>query len=170
MDRTPCLAIAAVVVLATTTTHATAASLGRLTFTITKGTVSCGWPALSPPSLPPFSGEVDTDGTKRSDLGLGCLYFGGGGAGMFPGTPIPDGGRSVLGVTGISLSGLALTLGADPGARPAKASAADEHAHFRAGVDSVDVRGFPDAPRAVLYAGVPRMPRWLRQPRHDDRA
>jgi hypothetical protein len=74
MERTPGLAIAAVVVLATTATHA-AASLGRLTFTITKGTVSCGGPALSPPPLPPFSGGVDNpDRTKRSDLGLGCLY------------------------------------------------------------------------------------------------
>src|SRR5262249_16163726 len=48
-----------------------------------------------------------------------CLYFGGGGAGVFPGTPIPDGGRSVLDVTGISITGVALTLGPDPGTGPA---------------------------------------------------
>src|SRR5262245_56015120 len=95
-------------------------ALGRLTFTIAKGTSSCGGPALSPPPLPPFSGGVDDpDGTKRADLGLGCLYFGGGGAAVFPGTPIPDGGRSVLRVTGISLTGVALTLGGDPGSGPA---------------------------------------------------
>ncbi|HLY37109.1 MAG TPA: hypothetical protein VKU61_03680 [Candidatus Binatia bacterium] len=97
-----------------------AASLGRLVFTITKGTASCGGPSLSPPALPPFSGEIDdTNGSRRTGLGLGCLYFGGGRAGVFPGTAIPDGGRSVLGVTGVSLAGLALTLGPDPGSGPA---------------------------------------------------
>ena len=97
-----------------------AASLGRLVFTIDKGTASCGGSALNPPPLPPFSGEVDNlDGTVRSGVGLGCLYFGGGRAGTFPGTAIPDGGRSVLGVKGVSLTGVALTLGADPGSGPA---------------------------------------------------
>src|SRR5438876_10629549 len=93
--------------------------LGRLSFTIARGSASCGGPALTPP-LPPFAGEVDNpDGTKRSDLGLGCLYFGGGGAGVFPGTAIPDGGTSILRVTAISLTGVALTLGGDPGDGPA---------------------------------------------------
>jgi hypothetical protein len=90
--------------------------LGRLAFTIARGSASCGGPALSPPPLPPFSGEVDNpDGTKRADLGLGCLYFGGGGAGVFPGTAIPDGGTSILRVTALSITGTALTLGGDPG-------------------------------------------------------
>src|ERR1051326_936321 len=90
--------------------------LGRLSCTIARGSASCGAPALTPPPLPPFAGEVDNpDGTTRGDLGRGCLYFGGGGAGVFPGTAIPDGGTSILRVTAISLTGVALTLGGDPG-------------------------------------------------------
>jgi hypothetical protein len=109
-----------VLVLAIAPATVPAAPLGRLVFTITKSTASCGGRALNLPPLPPFSGEVDNpDGTVRSGLGLGCLYFGGGRAGTFPGTAIPDGGRSVLGVKGVSLTGVALTLGADPGSGPA---------------------------------------------------
>jgi hypothetical protein len=92
-------------------------ALGHLSFTISPGTTSCGGPALSPPPAPPFSGEVDNlDSSKRADLGLGCLYFGGGSGTILPPSPIPDGTTSVLAVTGIN--GLALTLGPDPGSGP----------------------------------------------------
>src|SRR6266849_5733634 len=92
-------------------------ALGHLAFTISPGTTSCGGPALSPPPAAPFSGEVDNlDSSKRSDLGLGCLYFGGGSGTILPPSPIPDGTTSVLAVTGIN--GLALTLGPDPGSGP----------------------------------------------------
>src|SRR5437016_830756 len=93
-------------------------ALGRLSFTISPGTTSCGGPGLNPPPAAPFSGRVDNlDGSERADLGLGCLYFGGGSATTFPPSSIPDGGTSVLAVTGIS--GLALALGPDPGSGPA---------------------------------------------------
>ncbi|HLQ23669.1 MAG TPA: hypothetical protein VK132_10705 [Gemmatimonadales bacterium] len=92
-------------------------ALGHLSFTISPGTTSCGGPALSPPPAPPFSGEVDNlDSSKRSDLGLGCLYFGGGAGNFLPASPVPDGSTSVLAVTGID--GLALTVGPDPGSGP----------------------------------------------------
>jgi len=93
-------------------------ALGRLSFTISPGTTSCGGPGLNPPPAAPFSGRVDNlDGSERADLGLGRLYFGGGSATTFPPSSIPDGGTSVLAVTGIS--GLALALGPDPGSGPA---------------------------------------------------
>ena len=93
-------------------------ALGRLSFAISPGTTSCGGPGLNPPPAAPFSGRVDNlDGSERADLGLGCLYFGGGSATTFPPSSIPDGGTSVLAVTGIS--GLALALGPDPGSGPA---------------------------------------------------
>jgi hypothetical protein len=92
-------------------------ALGHLAFTISPGTTSCGGPALSPPPAAPFSGEVDNlDSSKRADLGLGCLYFGGGSGTILPPSPIPDGTTSILAVTGIN--GLALTLGPDPGSGP----------------------------------------------------
>jgi hypothetical protein len=94
--------------------------LGKLAFTIGQGTANCGGPGLSPPPAPPFSGRVLlADGTKRADLGLGCLYIGGGGGNALPPAVIPDGGTAVLGVTGIGVAGLALTLGGDPGHGPA---------------------------------------------------
>jgi hypothetical protein len=94
--------------------------LGKLAFTIGPGTANCGGPGLVPSPSAPFSGRVDLpDGTKRADLGLGCLYVGGGAAGVLPPASIPDGSTSVLGVTGISLLGVALTLGGDPGHGPA---------------------------------------------------
>jgi hypothetical protein len=94
--------------------------LGTLTFTIERGTTSCGGPGLFSPAAPPFSGRVDApDGTKRADLGLGCLYVGGGSAAALPPASIPDGGTAVLAVTGLNLGGLALVLGGDPGSGPA---------------------------------------------------
>jgi hypothetical protein len=94
--------------------------LGTLTFTIERGTTDCGGPGLTTPPAPPFSGSVDRpDGTKRADLGLGCLYLGGGGAITLPPAMIPDGGTAVLAITGVSLGGLSLVLGGDPGSGPA---------------------------------------------------
>src|SRR5213076_3167814 len=93
-------------------------ALGRLRFTISPGTTSCGGPGLNPPPAAPFSGRVDDlDGSRRAHIGLGCLYFGAGSATTFPPSPVPDGGTSVLAVTGVS--GMALALGPDPGSGPA---------------------------------------------------
>jgi len=91
--------------------------LGSLTFTIGKGTTDCGSAAFLTLPAPPFSGEVDNGGSKVSDLGLGCLYVGGGNSTLIPGASIPDGGKSVLAVAGVS--GLAITVTASPGSGPA---------------------------------------------------
>jgi len=95
-----------------------------LAFTMTPGTTSCGSPGLTSAPSVPFSGEVDADtaGTaKIVDLGLGCVYAGGGNATViFPGT-FPDGGTTYLDVLGTSLVASAgtsvenCTLGAGPG-------------------------------------------------------
>src|SRR5206468_1620010 len=70
----------------TTTTAAptTTTTLGpqSLRFTSKGGTPSCGSAGFNPsPASSPFSGEIDSDTagtTKINDLGLGCLYVGGG--------------------------------------------------------------------------------------------
>ncbi|HZP41146.1 MAG TPA: hypothetical protein VFD84_06505, partial [Candidatus Binatia bacterium] len=70
----------------------------QLSFTTTLGSTSCGGPSFTgfvPPGAP-FSGEVD-DGTntKIGDLGLGCLYIGGGTAAT-PANQIPDQATSLF--------------------------------------------------------------------------
>jgi hypothetical protein len=85
--------------------------LGTMTFTIGQAAASC--------SAGPFTGQVDDlAGVKRMDLGLGCLYVGGGVAGLIPPVRLPDGGRSVLAVAGLSgLGGVSVT--SSPGTGPA---------------------------------------------------
>ena len=97
----------------------------RLSFTTAVGTASCGNAGLTTPPASPLSGELDSDTgctTKLADLGLGCLYFGGGNATVVAGGKIPDGATSFLDVSGPgTLSGSAgtseqnCTLGAGPG-------------------------------------------------------
>ncbi len=112
----------------TTTTSAasTTTTLGpRLSFTTTVGTTSCGGAGLATPPAAPVSGEIDSDTagtTKISDLGTGCLYFGGGNATIVAGGAIPDGATSILGITGgntlVASSGTGLktcTKAAGPG-------------------------------------------------------
>src|SRR5205085_11761609 len=73
-----------------------------LTFTVTPGTASCGSAGFATPPSAPFSGEIDSDTagtTKISDLGLGCLCFGGGNASVVACGAIPDGSTSTLDVT-----------------------------------------------------------------------
>jgi hypothetical protein len=85
--------------------------LGTLTFTMGEATDPC--------SAPPFTGRVDDlAGNPRIDLGLGCLYVGGGAAALIPPVRLPDGGRSVLAVAGLSgLGGVSVT--GSPGTGPA---------------------------------------------------
>src|SRR5207245_1855119 len=68
---------------------------GALGFTTVPGSSTCGGPGLaSPAPAAPFSGEVDSDtaGTaKIVDLGLGCLYLGGGQATVIPPLRLPAG-------------------------------------------------------------------------------
>lgn len=86
--------------------------LGRVVFTMGGATTGCDLPAT-----PPSSGRVDDDdrGAGR-DLGLGCLYLGGGGATMLPAIRLPAGARSVLDVAG--LRGLTVSLTASDGTGP----------------------------------------------------
>jgi hypothetical protein len=94
-------------------------SLGRLVFTTGTGSANCGDPGLYPtPPAPPFSGEVDPSYFGPfENLGLGCLYSGGGAANVLPPISIPDGGTSILEVAGVN--GPALTLTASDGSGPA---------------------------------------------------
>src|SRR5262249_1985654 len=74
-----------------------------LSFTTAPGTPSCGAARLSFPPAATTSGEIDADttgSTKISDLGLGCLYFGGGNASSIPPGLIPDSAASFLAITG----------------------------------------------------------------------
>jgi hypothetical protein len=82
-----------------TTTTTTAPPLGtHLSFTTTAGTANCGTAGFGTPPDAPFSGEVDSDtaGTmKISDLGLGCLYIGGGNA-TIPASLVPENATNIL--------------------------------------------------------------------------
>ncbi|HZP40234.1 MAG TPA: hypothetical protein VFD84_01840 [Candidatus Binatia bacterium] len=71
----------------------------RLSFTTTVGSTSCGGPSFAgfDPPAGPFSGEVDGAAGKLGDLGLGCLYVGGGN-GATPANLIPDASQSLFDV------------------------------------------------------------------------
>jgi len=98
--------------------------VGKLSFTTGVGTAYCGGSGLIPTASAPFSGEIDLDTagtTKIADLGLSCLYFGGGNGTVYPPVKPPDGATSTFTVSGTSLSADAgtgpkdCTLGAGPG-------------------------------------------------------
>jgi hypothetical protein len=89
------------------------ATCSQLSFKLGIPTDSCGFPAdgKEDPALPPLSGELrDQNGTKTTagDLGLGCLYIGGGIASSVPPGPTPDGSETVLKVTDCSVNAIAL--------------------------------------------------------------
>lgn len=99
------------------------AQSSRLSLTLLPGTTSCGSAALASPAAAPHSGELDSDvsgTTKIADLGLSCLYFGGGSATVLPPGPLPAGPVSYLDVQGSNLvasagtSNLTCTKGAGP--------------------------------------------------------
>lgn len=73
---------------------------GKLKFTFVSGTSSCGGAGLAPNGSPPYSGALydatGGGGNKIADLGLGCLYFGGGSATTVAPGPIPDGSATIL--------------------------------------------------------------------------
>ncbi len=97
-----------------TTSTTIGSGLPQFRLTITAATANCGGAGLSSPPAAPLSGEID-DGTgaKIVDLGLGCLYFGGGSNTAVPGAGLPDGSTTILDVT--ATSGSTLTLGAHAG-------------------------------------------------------
>ena len=95
-----------------------------LVFTTTAGTTDCGPAGLTTAPATPVSGELDSDTggtTKIVDLGLGCLYVGGGGATIIPPGPIPAGAASYFDIQGSNLVAsngtgtLDCTKGAGPG-------------------------------------------------------
>jgi hypothetical protein len=98
----------------TTTTSTTTTTLPpplgqHLSFTTTLGTPDCTLnPAGDPPTPAEASGELDSDTagtTKITDLGLGCLYIGGGAATVAP-SLIPENATTVLdSPDGTTLSG-----------------------------------------------------------------
>ena len=68
---------------------------------------------MTPPA-PPLDGELDDGmGAKLVDLGLGCLYFGGGANVTVPGAFLPNGSQNTLAVT--ATNGTMLTLGGAAG-------------------------------------------------------
>ena len=84
----------------TTTTTAPPPLGPHLSFTTTAGTADCTLSPTSDPPLPgpPLSGELDSDTagtTKITDLGLGCLYIGGGAATVAP-SKIPENATTIL--------------------------------------------------------------------------
>ena len=109
----------------TTTTSTTTTTqpppLGEhLSFTTTPGTANCTIAPTDDPMTslpaPPFSGELDSDTagtTKIADLGLGCLYIGGGIATVAP-SQIPENATSIFNTTdGINLTASLGTSRAD---------------------------------------------------------
>jgi hypothetical protein len=99
----------------TSTTTTTTQAFTRLSFTTAPGTASCGSGGLVSPPSAPISGQIDSDtacSTKIDDLGLGCLYFGGGKATIVPPGLIPDGATSNFTITAPG------TLGGNAGTGP----------------------------------------------------
>ena len=98
----------------------------RLTFTNGPGTIACGGAGLNPGAGAPFAGALFSDAsctTKIADLGLGCLYIGGGAATSVPPGATPDGATAVYSIdagltqlSGNSGSGRGdCSMGAGPG-------------------------------------------------------
>jgi hypothetical protein len=99
----------------------------KLAFTNMPGTTGCGGitagVTFTPPATAPFSGEIDSDlacSVKIADLGLGCLYIGGGGATSVPPGATPNGATNIFDISGPNLvasngtSNLNCTKGAGP--------------------------------------------------------
>ena len=106
----------------TTTTTLPPPPPGTLSFSPTIRTSSCGGPSSMGYTTPgaPLSGEIDA-GAKLSggDLGLGCLYVGGGTAAVAA-SLIPDGTTTFLHI--IPGAGTAFTLDASAGTGPQNCS------------------------------------------------
>jgi hypothetical protein len=88
------------------------ATCSQLAFRLGTPTSSCGFPGQGDPALAPLSGELRDNTntpTTAGELGLGCLYIGGGLAQSVPPGPTPDGSDTVLAVTDCSTN--TLTLG-----------------------------------------------------------
>jgi len=107
-----------------TTTTTTGPCPGCLSFTTSQGVTTCGGAGLNPPPGAPASGAIFSDTgatTKIDDLGLGCLYIGGGKATTVPPSLIPDGATNFFMISGMNLvaqkatGAASCTAGAGPG-------------------------------------------------------
>jgi hypothetical protein len=88
----------------------------QLHFSTQLGTSMCGGPAFQQLPVAPFAGAIYSDTactTKLNDLGLGCLYLGGGGNSRTGPNQNPDGPTAVFAVT--ACAGNTLTLGGQAG-------------------------------------------------------
>jgi hypothetical protein len=98
--------------------HCPMTAFRKLIFTNSPGTTFCGSAGLTTPPDPPFAGAIFSDAgctTKIVDLGLGCLYIGGGNAISVPPGATPDGATTYYGISGSNLV-------ADPGTGPGTCS------------------------------------------------
>ena len=156
------------VVPTTTTTTTTTPGATRLAFTNSPGTTNCGGitggVSFTPAASAPFSGEIDSDlacTTKIADLGLGCLYIGGGGATTVPPGATPDGATNIFDISGSNLlasngtSNLNCTKGAGPGkhciagTNTGTACTADANCGGTAGSCALDANCFFAAPLPI---------------------
>jgi hypothetical protein len=159
----------------TSTTSTTTIAFTKLTFTNTPGTTNCGSAGLTSPPSAPFSGEIDSDmacSAKISDLGLGCLYIGGGGATSVPPGATPDGATNIFDIQSGSpnnaaillassgTSNLDCTLGAGPGMHCIGSTnfgavcASDADCGGSAGACALDATCFFAAPLPIVNAGL----------------
>jgi hypothetical protein len=121
----------------------------------------------------PFSGEIDSDlacSAKISDLGLGCLYIGGGGATFYPPGATPNGTPFIFDISGPNnaatlsassgTSNLDCTVGAGPGSHcigatnTGLACTSDADCGGTAGACALDANCFFAAPLPLVNAGV----------------
>jgi hypothetical protein len=94
------------------------ANCSELAFTLGDPTTYCGFPGQNDPPLAPFSGELqDGSDAKITDMGLGCLYIGGGLANVVPPGPVPDGSTTFIGVTNCAQNAVTLAPSTNPNPR-----------------------------------------------------
>jgi hypothetical protein len=94
-----------------TTCAACQASCSGLAFTLGLPTQDCGFPGQGAPASPPLSGQL-LDGSDmpitNGELGLACLYIGGGLASIVPPGPTPDGSTTIIGIANCSVNNVTL--------------------------------------------------------------
>ena len=101
-----------------TTTTVPSGTFTQLAFLTLTGSTDCGGAGFNPPAAAPFSGQLysDTGATTPvagGQLGLGCLYIGGGSAVTVPANKIPDAATTIFAISGPG------TLSASAGTGPA---------------------------------------------------
>src|SRR5438105_735349 len=150
-----------------TTSTTMATTFTKLAFTVSPGTTSCGPAGLTASgAAAPTSGQLFSDtgcstAVATGQLGLGCLYFGGGNATNVPGGGIPDGSTSILNISGGTLSGASTgdpntcTVAAGPGTHcinnnTMPACANDAGCGGAAGACALDANCFFGPPLPVL--------------------